>query len=159
MNRTVLLVEDLENDIILMRRSWKLEGVKSQLQAVSDGRQALDYLAGEGEFLDRDKHPLPCLVLLDLKLPYVMGLEVLKWIRAQNGLESLPVLVLTTSALQRDIDEAYKLGANAFLVKPSGVAQLAELVRLIRDFWLGANCFPQIESELIDPGTVRLASE
>jgi chemotaxis family two-component system response regulator Rcp1 len=80
-----------------------------------------------------------------------MGLEVLKWIRGQAGLKSLPVLVLTTSALQRDIDEAYGLGANGFLVKPSSVAQLAELVRLIRDFWLGANHFPQPGCALQEP--------
>lgn len=156
MSRTVLLVEDLENDIVLMRRAWKLEGVKAELRVASDGQQALNYLAGEGEYSDREKHPLPCLVLLDLKLPYVMGLDVLKWIRGQDRLKRLPVLVLTTSALQRDIDGAYGLGANAFLVKPSGVGELAELVRLIRDFWLGANYFPQIGGASPGAGPARL---
>jgi CheY-like chemotaxis protein len=159
MNGTVLLVEDLDNDVVLMRRAWRLEGVKNPLHAVSDGRQALDYLAGAGEFSNRQQHPLPRLVLLDLKLPYVMGLDVLKWIRGQDILRTLPVLVLTTSALQQDIDQAYLLGANAFLVKPSGVAQLAELVRLIRDFWLGANYFPMMGQDLLEQSAEQLPSE
>ncbi|HZQ45776.1 MAG TPA: response regulator, partial [Verrucomicrobiae bacterium] len=144
MNKTVLLVEDFENDIILMRRFWKKEGVKNQLHVVTDGRQALDYLAGKGPFSDREQFPLPCLVLLDLKLPHVMGLDVLAWIRTQSPFETLPVLILSTSSLGSDIDQAYRLGANAYLVKPADVAKLAELVRLIRDFWLGANHFSRL---------------
>ena len=103
----------------------------------------------------REKYPLPCLVLLDLKLPHVMGMDVLAWIRNQPAWKTLPVLVLTSSALQSDVDQAYQLGANAFVVKPSGIYQLAELIRLIRDFWLGANQFPSLENEepnvLADP--------
>lgn len=142
MNKTVLLVEDFDNDVILMRRFWKKEGLTDQLQVASDGQQALDYLAGRHPFTNREQHPLPCLVLLDLKLPRVMGLDVLIWIRSQAALKTLPVIVLSTSALGSDVDQAYALGANAFLVKPADVVQLADMVRSLRDFWLGVNRFP-----------------
>lgn len=146
MNSAVLLVEDLENDIFLVKRSWKIEGVKAALHAVMDGKQAVAYLAGEGEFADRKKHPFPCLVLLDLKLPRMRGLDVLAWIRSQESCKTLPVLVLTSSALQSDVDQAYQLGANAFLVKPSDIHELDHLVRLIRDFWLRMNQFPRLHA-------------
>ncbi len=148
MTKTVLLVEDFENDVILMRRFWKREGVTDRLHVASDGQQALDYLSGQHPYSNRDEHPLPCLVLLDLKLPRVMGLDVLTWIRAQPSLKTLPVIVLSTSALGNDVEQAYALGANAFLVKPADVAQLADLVRSLRDFWLGANRFPGQSSTL-----------
>ncbi len=147
MNEPVLLVEDRDDDIFFMRRAWKLQGITQTLQVVTDGREAIAYLGGDGKFSDRQKFPLPCLILLDLKLPYVMGLDVLKWIRKQARLKTLPVIILTSSSVQTDIDEAYKLGANAFLVKPSNVHKLDELVRLIRDFWLAANSFPQLPVE------------
>lgn len=144
MNSAVLLVEDLENDILLVKRSWKVEQVQATLHAVMDGKQAVAYLAGEGEFADRKTHPFPCLVLLDLKMPRMRGMDVLAWIRGQEAFKCLPVLVLTSSALQSDVDQAYQLGANAFLVKPSDIHELDNLVRLIRDFWLRANQFPRV---------------
>ncbi len=147
LNRTVLLVEDFENDVVLMWRSWKMEAVPAGLQVVTDGQQALDYLAGNGEFSNREKFPLPCLMLLDLKLPHVSGMEVLKRVRTETALKALPVLVLTTSGLERDVIEAYQCGANAFLIKPSSVRDLAMLVRLIRDFWLGVNQLPRLDVE------------
>ena len=147
MKPTVLLVEDLENDIFLIQRYWSKEGISASLHSVSDGQQAVDYLAGEGDFADREKHPLPIMVLLDLKLPKRMGLDVLSWIRSQPHLRLLPIVILTSSALQKDIDEAYRLGANAFLVKPSDILKLSELIRLIRDFWLRSNQFPSFNIE------------
>jgi len=146
MNRAVLMVEDLADDTLLLQRSWRIEGVTVPLHCVSDGSKAIAYLAGTGEYSDREKFPTPCLILLDLKLPKLMGLEVLAWIRSNPEWKRIPVIVLTSSALQKDVDEAYRLGANAFLVKPSDVFQLGEMVRLIRDFWLRVNQFPQISS-------------
>jgi len=142
MNGTVLLVEDRDDDVFFMRRAWKKQDVKQALQIVADGHQAVAYLAGQEEYSDREKFPLPCLVLMDLKLPYIMGLDVLKWIRNQPLLKTLPVVVFSSSNVQSDIHEAYRLGANSFLVKPSNVEQLDDLVRLIRDFWLTANYLP-----------------
>src|ERR1039457_3119594 len=114
----------------------------SPIQVASDGQQAIDYLKGAGEFANREKFPLPCLVLLDLKLPYVMGLEVLKWIRKQPG----PVLIeilLTASAEDADIAAAYRLGANAFLTKPSKASKLEDMAKAIKDFWLTHNTLPE----------------
>lgn len=159
MNRAVLLVEDLENDVFLINRTWAKAGIQIPLHSVSDGHLAIAYLAGDGAYADRQKYPLPCLVLLDLKLPYLMGMDVLTWIRSQSHLRGLPVIILTSSALQRDIDEAYQLGANAFLVKPSDIFQLGEMVRLIRDFWLQANQLPRIEGDVADATSARPSAE
>src|SRR5438309_1088242 len=126
--KPVLLVEDIETDILLMQHVWRDVGVPNPLRAVEDGQRAMDYLAGAGEYADRRAHPLPCLVLLDLKLPYFTGLEVLEWIRRQSALKTLPVVVLTASSSDEDIGQAYRLGANAYLEKPMGVPKLKELV-------------------------------
>src|SRR5206468_7103443 len=95
-----------------------------------------------GKFANREKYPFPCLVLLDLKLPYVMGLEVLRWIRQQPG-AALPVVMLTASGEDADIAAAYELGANAFLTKPSEANKLQDMVKAIKDFWLAHNILPQ----------------
>jgi CheY-like chemotaxis protein len=147
MTRTVLLVEDSEDDIFFMRLAWEKAGVSHPLQVVQDGQQALDYLAGAGKFMDRQEYPLPCLVLLDWKLPYLMGVEVLKWIRQQPPFKTLPVLVLTSSVQTSDIDRAYRLGANAYLEKPSDGAKLLDLVKLIKSFWLSAIRLPPAAGE------------
>src|SRR5687768_9107081 len=96
LNQTILLVEDDANDVFFMKRAMKLAGVVNPVQVASDGRQAIHYLGGTGEYSDRTKFPLPGLVLLDLKLPHVMGLDVLKWIRAQPELKMVVVLVFTS---------------------------------------------------------------
>jgi CheY-like chemotaxis protein len=142
MNKTVLLVEDFADDVFWMLRAWKKEGLTASLQVVNDGRMALEYLTGKGKYADREKHPTPSLILLDLKLPYIMGLDVLKWMRDRQEFRTLPVIILTTSALQQDVDDAYHRGANGFLVKPSSGLKLGEVVRPIRDFWLTANLLP-----------------
>ena len=116
-------------------------GVANPIQVASDGQQAIDYLQGVGKFADRQKFPLPSLVLLDLKLPYVMGLDVLKWIRQQPG-EPLVVIVLTASAEPTDIAAAYRLGANGFLIKPAGARALEDMAKALKDFWLTHNTLP-----------------
>lgn len=151
MNPPVLLVEDYQNDILLMRRFWKKECVQHPLVEARHGLEAIEYLAGDGIFANRQLYPLPCLMLLDLRMPLVSGLDVLRQIRSQPGLKTLPVLVFSASALPGDVDEAYRLGACAFLVKPSGLDEFAALVRLIRDFWLGANRLPRVGLESEKP--------
>src|SRR5437899_3388971 len=99
---TILLVEDNEDDIFLMRRALKKAQIVTNLQSVTDGQQALDYLSGAGQFSDRGVFPLPTVVFLDLKLPYVGGFEVLAWLREQPLLNSIVVVVLTSSAENRD---------------------------------------------------------
>jgi len=138
---TILLVEDDENDAFFMRHAIKKAGIVDAVRVATDGQQAIDYFksalkpGGSGEF------PLPCLVLLDLKLPYVMGLDVLKWIRQQPELAPI-VLILSASSDLADISTAYHLGANGYLVKPSEARQLHDIVTSIKDFWLTHNTPP-----------------
>lgn len=140
--KTILQVEDDPNDVFLLQYAMKKVGVANPIQVATDGQQAIDYLQGAGKFADREKFPFPCLVLLDLKLPYVMGLDVLKWIRQRRG-TGLVVLMLTASSEDTDISAAYRLGANGFLTKPSEANKLQDVVKAIQDFWLMHNTLPR----------------
>jgi two-component system response regulator len=140
--KTILQVEDDPNDVFLFKHAVKKVGVTNPMQVASDGQQAIDYLSGAGKFADREQFPLPGLVLLDLKLPYVMGLDVLRWIREQPNTAPV-VIILTASAEEEDIATAYRLGANAFLTKPSEASKLQDIVRAIKDFWLTHNTLPR----------------
>ena len=145
-NGAILLVEDNEDDVFLMRRALKSAGILNPLSVVEDGQQALDYLAGAGAYADRVKHPMPAIVFLDLKLPIKRGLEVLEWIRAQAELENLVVVVLTSSNEPSDLREAYRLGANSYVVKPPTSEQLLDLARAFKWYWLEFNRFEPAES-------------
>ncbi len=133
---TLLLVEDRDDDIELIRKGLRRGKVKNPIQVVRDGEDAIAYLSGEGKFANRDEFPLPALVLLDLKLPKVDGFEVLRWVRNQTGLKGLRVIVLTSSQEIRDVNKAYDLGANSFLVKPLDFEQFMATGELIREYWL-----------------------
>jgi CheY-like chemotaxis protein len=139
--KPILQVEDDPNDAFLLQHAMKRIGMSHPVQVASDGQQAIDYVRGAGKYADREKFPLPCLVLLDLKLPYVMGLEVLRCIRKEHG-AALPVIILTASAENTDIAAAYRLGANAFLTKPSEAIRLQEMMKAVKDFWLTHNNVP-----------------
>ena len=141
MARTVLLVEDEPNDVFFIQQAMKKAGVVNPIRVASDGQQAIDYFEGAGKFANREEFPLPCLVLLDLKLPYVMGLDVLKWIRQQPGLPVV-VVILSSSKQEEDIATAYRLGANGYLVKPPDVGKLLDMAKSIKDFWLTQNTPP-----------------
>ncbi|HZO85222.1 MAG TPA: response regulator [Verrucomicrobiae bacterium] len=138
-SRPVLLVEDNEDDIFFMQRAFKLSGIENALMVAQDGRQALDYLEAKGAFADRTRFPLPCIVLLDLQLPMVKGLDVLKWMRSKHEFQTLLVVIVTSSREARDIDSAYRLGANSFLVKPPDELGLREMVDGIKLYWLTLN--------------------
>ena len=140
MNAPILIVDDEENDVFFMVDVFKRLGIVN-FQVVRDGQQAVDYMRGEGKFSDRKQFPMPALVLLDLKLPFVMGLDVLRRIREQPG--GPIVVILSASNDLRDISTAYGSGANAYLVKPSSVDGLLNMVRSIKDFWLTHNVLPQ----------------
>lgn len=148
MNSTphLLLVEDDENDVFFLRRALQSTGASVQLHVASDGRQALDYLLGRGPYQDRTAHPLPTLVLLDLKLPYLSGLEVLRQVRAEPSLRKLIVVVLTSSSLDSDVAQAYESGVNSFLVKPSRLEEQKELASLLARYWLAANLAPPFKN-------------
>lgn len=142
MMKPILQVEDDPNDVLFLRHALEAAGVANPVQVAKDGREAIDYLNGAGNFADREKFPLPCLVLLDLKLPYVTGLGVLEWIRRQRGMP-LVVIMLTSSAERADIATAYRLGANAFLTKPCELSRLKAMAKAIKDFWLSHNTLPE----------------
>src|SRR5262245_37537331 len=135
MTRGILLVDDDENDVLIMRMALQKVGLTDSIGVAKDGREALDYLSGTGEFADRHEYPLPYLILMDLKLPRVMGLDVLKWLRERPEFDSTIVLVLSSSPMPDDIQDAYRLRANAYLVKPSGLDKLQVMVQAIKDFW------------------------
>jgi CheY-like chemotaxis protein len=141
---TVLLVEDDANDVLLTERAFAQAGLVNPLQVVSDGEQAIAYLGGEGRYADRQRHPLPILVLLDLKLPRVSGFEVLAWLRAAPDIRRLPVVVLTSSEQSPDINRAYDQGANSYLVKPVGFERLLALVKMVGLYWIITNHGPAI---------------
>jgi DNA-binding response OmpR family regulator len=141
MKNRILVVEDDENDVFFLQNAIRSAQIQISVHVARDGRQALDYLECAGAFADREEFPLPILMLLDLKLPQVMGLDVLKWIRQRPDLR-FPVIILSASSNEEDIDAAYRLGANGYLVKPSTVTKLLEMVRAIKDFWLTHNTPP-----------------
>jgi CheY-like chemotaxis protein len=140
-NRALLLVEDNEDDVFLMKRALKGARVVNPLLVVEDGQQAVDYLGGAGKFADREQYPLPAVVFLDLKLPLLSGHDVLAWIRRQRELESLVVIVLTSSNEPSDLNRCYALGANSYVVKPPTPEQLEELAKAFKWYWLEYNRF------------------
>ena len=133
---TILLAEDNDDDVFFMKRAAKAASIFHSIQVASNGQVAIDYLAGNHAFADREEHPLPFLVFLDLKMPQKSGLDVLQWIRGQPHLQTMLVLILTTSREESDVQRAYRLGVNAFLVKPPDAVQLTELMKLVRAFWI-----------------------
>ncbi|MBI4660073.1 MAG: response regulator [Verrucomicrobia bacterium] len=148
MSGLIMLVEDNENDVFFFKRAMIPAGLNHPLRVAPNGRDAIDYLDGHGKYADRTEFPLPRLVLLDLKLPEVSGLEVLKWIRSQGKFNTLVVVMLAASHLDDAIPRAYALGANSFLVKPSSLDELAKMLRLIKEYWLELNRQPPPHSSL-----------
>ena len=141
--KTILLVDDSENDILLMRAAFKKAEFDSPLREVQNGEQAIAYLKGEGSHSDRDQFPLPTVMLLDLNMPMKNGFEVLAWLRVQPGLRRLTVVVITASMRVEDVERAFDLGANSYLVKPSTIEDLTAMIRCLRD-WLQYNHFPPL---------------
>jgi CheY-like chemotaxis protein len=140
----ILLAEDREDDILLIRHAFSKANILNPLYVVRDGEETILYLKGEGKFANRAEYPLPDLLLLDLKMPGVDGFEVLKWVRSQPGMSALRILVLTSSDAIRDVNEAYHLGANSFLVKPNDFNDFMGLGTIIQDFWLRRSKAPEI---------------
>ena len=142
----ILLAEDDPNDVLLIQRAFQRNHVANPVQVVRDGDEALAYLSGQAPFADRERHPLPVLMLMDLKMPRKSGLEVLEWVRQQPGLKRLPIIVLTSSNQSPDINRAYELGANSYLVKPAGFDSLLDLVKNLDMYWLILNEKPELDS-------------
>jgi CheY-like chemotaxis protein len=140
-NACILHVEDEQADLELVQFAFKRAGITIPLQSVTDGQAAMDYLSGTGPFADRENYPLPCLILLDLKLPKVTGLEVLAWLRQQPQHKHTVVIVFSSSAHPGDVESAYGLGANSFVQKPSSLPANLSLAQALKAWWLDLNRF------------------
>ena len=140
----ILLVEDREDDVLMLRRSFRKAGISNPIQVVRDGEEAISYLAGTGKFSDRIEFPLPELVLLDLKMPRLDGFEVLRWIRAQRNFSGIRVVMLTSSESIQDVNLAYNLGANSFLVKPTDFKTFVELSGFLSEYWFILSKSPDV---------------
>lgn len=140
----ILIAEDNEDHVFLLRRALRKGAVLNPVFVVHDGEQCIAYLAGQGKYADRYEYPLPSLLLLDLKMPGKDGFEVLQWIRQQPGLKRLRVVVLTTSDAPEDVDRAYELGANSFMVKPLEKHQFFALTESIKGYWLWMSSTPDL---------------
>jgi len=132
---TILLVEDDPNDVLLMQRAFQKGKLANRMDVVENGEEAVAYLGATGSHSPRSEDPPPMLVLLDLKLPRKSGLEVLEWLRTQPVLKRVPVVVLTSSRQTSDINRAYDLGANSYLVKPVAFEDLLKLVVTLNMYW------------------------
>lgn len=139
----ILLAEDDEDYVLLIKQVFAKAHIPNPVHVVPNGEEAIAYLKGTGEYSNRAEYPLPDVFLLDLKMPRINGFEVLKWVRQQPGLSPLRILVLTSSDEIRDVNEAYQLGANSFLVKPFDFQDFTHLSRLIADFWFKASRTPE----------------
>lgn len=142
-HETILAVEDEDDDVALLKRAFRKTGVVNPVRFLNDGEQAVSYLGGEGQFADRETYPLPSLILLDLKLPRKSGLEVLAWVREQPALRRIPVVVLTSSRQNVDLERAYDLGVNSYLVKPVAFEDLLEMIRVLKLYWVSFNETPK----------------
>ena len=143
--KNILYVEDDENDVFLVERAFRQAGIDTPLQVVRDGQVALDYLAGAGDFADRQAHPLPFLILLDLKLPKINGFQVLEWLSRQPHLKKLVVVVFSASAAEADVARAYELGANSYVKKPARMEETVEMANLLKGWWLRYNQFAPVD--------------
>jgi CheY-like chemotaxis protein len=146
-NFTVLLVEDDLNDIFLVKRAFRTARIPNPLQVVTDGEEAISYLRGEGKYADREAHPLPNLIVMDIKMPRRSGFEVLEWVKG-NGqpLRRIPIIIVSCSDNPSDINRAYELSANAYMVKPVNYRAVEHLFESIIHYW-GLECAkPELEA-------------
>jgi len=132
---TILLVEDDENDAMLLRMAFEKNAIANPVQWVKDGLEAVAYLNGDGIYADRTKHPFPEVLLVDLKMPRMSGLELLAWISEHPEFRIIPTIIMTSSRQELDIENAYKLGANTYMTKPIAFDQLAQMVKLTHEYW------------------------
>lgn len=138
-NKTILLVEDNPSDVELAKRAFERSNILNPLVVAEDGQEALDYIFATGRYTGKDRFLLPALILLDIKLPIVDGLEVLRRIRAHEQTRRLPVVILTSSKEEQDVATSYDLGVNSYIRKPVDFYQFAEAVKHLGIYWLVLN--------------------
>ena len=142
MTNAILLVEDNEMDVMLTLDAFGQVLPEATIHVARNGREALDYLFGVGKYADREQYSLPQLILLDLKMPGISGLDVLCQVKDNIDLKRLPVIVLSSSNVDKDIHRSYDLGANSYLVKPIVFDEFIDMVKRIGDYWLAINQLP-----------------
>ena len=130
-----LVAEDNHIDMELLMHAVQHSGMTVNVQVAGDGEEAIEYLLGKGKFADRQAHPFPDLIVLDLKMPRMDGLDVLKWLRAHREFAGIPTVMLSGSGLEKDVKEAYELGVRTYFTKPYELEKLRELIRLMVDYW------------------------
>ncbi len=154
-----LLAEDNPDDVLLIRRAFQKAKILNALHVATGGEEAIEYLSGQGRYVARAEYPLPSLVLLDIKMPRVDGFEVLKWIRRQPGLRGMRVVMLTSSDEMRDVNTAYQLGANSFLVKPVDFERFVEITQAISGYWLWMDKAPDVsrppQVNIVHPAAIK----
>jgi CheY-like chemotaxis protein len=138
-NPVILLVDDDPDDRFLIRRSFERLGIENPLIEAHDGQEAIAYLSGDGPYADRRKYPFPGILLLDLQMPRVDGLELLNWIRLNLSVPGFLIIVLSRIDEIRLVNKAYALGANSFLIKPGNEEELRGLISSFRDYWIVGN--------------------
>lgn len=148
-DKRILLVEDNPDDQALTLRALKQNNIRNEIIIVSDGAEALDYLFGTGAHATRDLSIMPELILLDIRLPKIDGLEVLRRLRANARTQLLPVVILTSSKEEKDIISGYKLGANSYIRKPVDFVQFIEAVKQLGLYWLVINETPPKFQEIV----------
>ena len=141
----IMLVEDNPNDIELAVYAFRKNNIESRTVIVRDGIEALDYIFSRGRYAERRPQDIPRIILLDLKLPKLNGLEVLKQIKSDDTMKKIPIIALTTSKEHSDVNSCYALGVNSYIVKPVVFAEFAEAIRLVVAYWLTLNHFPTRE--------------
>lgn len=141
---TILLVEDNPDHAEMIRRTLEAGRTTQRLLHVRDGEEAISYLSREGIYADHAAYPLPDLLLLDLRLPKISGLEVLEWMRSRTNLRGIATVILTTSNAEGDMTNAYRLGAISYLVKPFAIEEFARLLDACSHYWLSWNRFPEL---------------
>jgi CheY-like chemotaxis protein len=146
---TLLVAEDDENDFLVLGRALKKANFETDLRRVSNGAELINYLAGKNGYADRQAHPLPELILLDLKMPSLGGFDVLIWLRNHEKLKNLPAVVFSGSDNPNDVQQARALGATAYLVKPSEYDGYPKVVQALRDLWnAGAGAHPDTNEQV-----------
>jgi CheY-like chemotaxis protein len=134
-NYPILLVDDDENDVLLTRMAFEKIGLPNRIHWARDGVEAVAYLNGEGIYTDRHLYPFPEVLIVDLKMPRMTGLELLAWLRDHPEYRVIPTIILTSSRLDADIEKAYNLGANTYMLKPASLDDLAKMVKAVHNYW------------------------
>lgn len=139
---SILIADDDTQDTLLVRMAAQRASLCFRLASVTDGEEAIDYLMGRSRYADRQAHPFPSMMLLDLKMPRLSGFDVLDYVRRQPGLRQLPIVIFSSSDDPKDIQRAYEAGANSYLCKPHSSEDLLALLKALEEYWCKFNHFP-----------------